>query len=183
MTTPHRSVRAAVLVAVAVVVVDQLSKWWATVALADGPIDVLWTLRFQLTSNTGMAFSQGQGFGPLIGVAALAIVVGLMVSLARGVGDLNWFGVGLIAGGAIGNVIDRVARGERWFRGGVIDFIDFQWFPVFNIADASINIGVVVIIWTALRRRDGAGSASGAATSGEEVPVADERTDPPSTGR
>lgn len=174
MTTPHRPVRAAALVAVAVVVADQLSKWWATRALVDGPIDVFWTLRFQLTSNTGMAFSQGQGWGPLIGLAAIAIVIALFISLARGIGDLNWFGVGLIAGGAVGNVIDRLLRGEAWLRGGVVDFIDFQWFPVFNLADASINIGVVVIIWTALRHRDPARAASGAASPEEEVSAADE---------
>src|SRR3954469_7821850 len=90
-------------VAVAVVVVDQLAKWWAVHTLDDRDIDVFWTLRFHLSHNTGMAFSRGQHLGPLIGVVALVIVV-VLLSVKRTSSRLNEVIVGLIIGGAIGNV-------------------------------------------------------------------------------
>jgi signal peptidase II len=52
----------------------------------------------------------------------------------------------LIAGGAIGNVVDRMFREDKWMNGRVVDFIDFQWFPVFNIADSSISVGAVALV-------------------------------------
>ena len=64
--------------AAAVVVLDQLTKWWAVRTLDDRDIDVFWTLRLHLSYNTGMAFSRGQNWGPLIGVVALVIVVVLV---------------------------------------------------------------------------------------------------------
>jgi signal peptidase II len=73
-------------------------------------------------------------------------VVALLVSLRRGSGTLGAVGVGLVVGGAIGNVIDRLFRSPGWLRGAVVDFIDFQWFPVFNVADMAINIGAGLLI-------------------------------------
>jgi signal peptidase II len=135
-----------VAVAVAVVVLDQLTKWWAVNELDDRDIDVVWTLRFHLSYNTGMAFSRGQDWGPLIGVVALVIVVVLLLSLRRGSSRLTEVTVGLIIGGAIGNIIDRLFRSPGWLRGGVVDFIDFQWFPIFNVADMAITIGGVLLV-------------------------------------
>src|SRR3954447_3621398 len=137
-----------VAVAIAVVVVDQLAKWWAVHTLDDRDIDVFWTLRFHLSHNTGMAFSRGQNLGPLIGVVALVIVVVLLLSVKRTSSRLNEVIVGLIIGGAIGNVVDRVVREPYWLRGGVVDFVDFQWFPIFNIADMAITIGGALLILT-----------------------------------
>ena len=54
--------------------------------------------------------------------------------------------VGLIIGGAVGNLIDRLFRQEGWLRGGVVDFIDFQWFPIFNVADAAITVGGFLLV-------------------------------------
>jgi signal peptidase II len=137
-----------VAVAVAVVVVDQLTKWWAVRTLGDRDIDLFWTLRFNLSYNTGMAFSRGQDWGPLIGVVALVIVVVLLLSVKRHAGRLSEVTVGLIIGGAIGNIIDRLFRDPGWLRGGVVDFIDFQWFPIFNVADMAITIGGALLILT-----------------------------------
>ena len=67
------------LIAAVVVLVDQLTKQWALNALADRNIDVVGSLRFNLAFNTGMAFSQGTGLGPIIGIVALVVVVGLLV--------------------------------------------------------------------------------------------------------
>jgi signal peptidase II len=146
MTDSTRALRGSVLIAIAVVITDQLTKQWALAALDDGPVDVVWTLRFNLVFNRGMAFGQGEGLGPVIGVLALGVVVALLISLRRGSGTLGAVGVGLVVGGAIGNVIDRLFRSPGWLRGAVVDFIDFQWFPVFNVADMAINIGAGLLI-------------------------------------
>lgn len=157
-----RALRGSIAIAAAIVVLDQLTKQWALSALADGPIDIVWTLRFNLVFNRGMAFSQGQGLGPVIGVLALAVVVVLLVSLRKGAGPWGTVGVGLVVGGALGNVIDRLFRGDAWFRGAVVDFIDFQWFPVFNIADMAINMGAGVLI---------VGTLLGARRAADETPA------------
>lgn len=141
-------------VALLVVVVDQLTKHWAVNELVDRDIDVFWTLRFNLSFNTGMAFSRGERFGPVIGVVALGVVVVLLLSLKRQPGRLTDIAVGLIIGGAVGNVIDRLFRQEGWLRGGVVDFIDFQWFPIFNVADMAVTIGgflLVIASWLVSR--------------------------------
>ncbi len=137
-----------VAVAAVVVAVDQLTKSWAVNALADRDIDLVWTLRLNLTFNAGMAFSQGRGLGPVIGVLALVVVVVLLASLRKGGSVLSAVAVGLVIGGAAGNVIDRLFRaGEGGFLSGrVVDFIDLQWWPVFNLADASIVVGAVLLL-------------------------------------
>jgi len=139
--------RAPVLLALCVVVFDQLAKHWAVTGLGpDRVIDVDWTLRWNLAFNSGMAFSRGQGFGPLIAVVATVVIVWLLVTLRTESSRLSTFGMGLLIGGAAGNLVDRAFRGEAWLRGAVVDFIDFQWFPIFNIADTCINVGAGVLI-------------------------------------
>jgi signal peptidase II len=140
------------LVAVVIIVLDQLSKAWALRDLADGHIiHVIWTLQFNLTYNRGMAFSRGTGIGPVIGVIALVVVVMLLLSLRRADNSLTRLATGLIIGGAVGNILDRLFRDSGWMRGAVIDFIDFQWWPVFNIADMAIMIGAATMIVAMLK--------------------------------
>ena len=147
-----RAARMSLLVAVVIIVLDQLSKAWALRDLADGRIiHVIWTLQFNLTYNRGMAFSRGTGVGPIIGVMALVVVVMLLLSLRRADNSLTRLATGLIIGGAIGNILDRLFRGSGWMRGAVIDFIDFQWWPVFNIADMAIMIGAATMIVAMLK--------------------------------
>jgi signal peptidase II len=98
-----------------------------------------------------MAFSRGTGLGPVIGVMALVVVVMLLLSLRRADNSLTRLATGLIIGGAIGNILDRLFRGSGWMRGAVIDFIDFQWWPVFNIADMAIMIGAATMIVAMLK--------------------------------
>lgn len=150
--TLFRAARMSLLVALVIIVLDQLSKGWALRDLADGHIiHVIWTLQFNLTYNRGMAFSRGTGLGPIIGVMALVVVVMLMLSLRRADNSLTRLATGLIIGGAIGNILDRLFRGSGWMRGAVIDFIDFQWWPVFNIADMAIMIGAATMIVAMLK--------------------------------
>lgn len=129
--------------ALAIVVIDQLTKIWAVDALSDGDrVDLFWTLRFNLTYNTGMSFGTGQGWGPVIGVVAMVVVVALLLNLQRSSNSRGTtLAVGAIVGGAVGNLIDRLFREPYWLRGGVVDFIDFQWFPIFNVADIGITVG------------------------------------------
>jgi signal peptidase II len=139
--------RAPVLLALCVVAFDQLAKHWAVTGLVpDRVIDVVWTLRWNLAFNSGMAFSRGQGLGPLIAVVATVVIVWLLVTLRTESSRLSTCGMGLVIGGAAGNLVDRVFRGEAWLRGAVVDFIDFQWFPIFNIADICINVGAGALI-------------------------------------
>lgn len=109
-------------------------------------IDLFWTLRLNLVFNSGMAFSQGQSAGRLIGLGAIAVIIWLWRSMARATSLGSLIGTALLIGGALGNVIDRVFRGDAWLRGAVVDFIDLQWFPVFNVADSSVSIGAVMLI-------------------------------------
>ena len=124
MTSAARAVRGWLPVAIGLIVADQVTKAWAVSALDTRDVDVFWTLRFNLSFNTGMAFSQGQNWGPVIGVVAMVVIVVLLLSLKRQPGRLTDVSVGLIVGGAIGNLIDRQFRSPGWLRGAVIDFIE-----------------------------------------------------------
>jgi signal peptidase II len=143
--------RSSLAVASGVVALDQITKHWAVSSLNDGRvIDVLGSLRFNLSFNRGMAFSQGTGIGPIIGVLGMLVVVYLLIGMRRSSVSGVVF-VGLVAGGAAGNIVDRLFRGEAWLHGAVVDFIDLQWWPVFNIADAAICIGGALLVFTSFR--------------------------------
>jgi len=135
-----------VLIAV-VIVLDQLTKHWSLSALNAGrTIAIFWTLQLNLVFNSGMAFSQGQGVGRIIGVLAIGVVIGLLMSLRKPMTMMTVIGTGLLIGGACGNILDRMFRGDGWMSGAVVDFIDLQWFPVFNVADSAVTIGAGFLI-------------------------------------
>jgi signal peptidase II len=135
-----------------VVAVDQSTKHWALNALDDGRIiDLVGPLRLNLAFNRGMAFSRGDGIGPFIPILAITVVAALLMAVGRSTSRWFTLGVGLIVGGTLGNVIDRLFRGGGWLDGAVIDFIDVQWWPVFNLADACIVVGAAVLLLTSLR--------------------------------
>jgi signal peptidase II len=139
-------------VAAFVLVVDQLTKWWAVETLSSRTIDVIWTLRLHLTVNYGSAFSIAEGRGALISVLALVVVAVLLRSGRHATTPAPAVAVGLVAGGAVGNLADRVFRaGDGFLGGGVVDFIDLQWWPVFNVADAAIVLGAVLLLVTQWR--------------------------------
>jgi signal peptidase II len=133
-------------VAAAVLALDQLTKWWAITTLADGHvIPVVWTLQLALHQNTGAAFSMGRDsdwvrFLPVLVLVAVGVIVWRSRTTLTTAGAIA---VGLIVGGAVGNMLDRALRtdGGGFFSGGVIDFIDVQWWPVFNVADMGVVIG------------------------------------------
>jgi signal peptidase II len=132
---------------------DQITK---TVALRNlelgDPVGVVWTLQWNLVFNSGMAFSQGEGLGPIIAVVALVVVVALLLSLRRNDSRLAAVAVGMVIGGAAGNLADRLFRsGDGFLRGHVVDFIEFQWWPVFNVADIGIVVGGILLVLGSFR--------------------------------
>lgn len=156
----HRQSLAIVAVASGLVVLlDQLSKLWVVENLSQTPSQVLVEgfLRLRLTRNTGAAFGIFQGGTAVLSVAAIAIVGAIIFSATR-MGSNNRLTVlsmGLIVGGAVGNLIDRLRLGY------VVDFIEvygprvelgnsvYTW-PVFNAADSAISVGVLLLISTML---------------------------------
>ena len=148
----RRPLLALVGVAAGVVAVDHLTKWLAVRNLRTRDVDLVWTLRFHLTENSGAAFSVGSRFAPVIALVAVIVVVGLFGFGRRLRGWVPTIAVGAIAGGAIGNLLDRLLRHGHGFLGGhVVDFIDLQWWPVFNVADMAITVGAVALALTAGR--------------------------------
>ena len=138
----------------AVVVADQLTKQWVLNVLSDGKVvKLFWTLQFNLVFNSGMAFSQGQGVGRIIGVLAIFVVIGLLMSLRDAKIFATTIGTGLLVGGATGNILDRLFRDGGWMGGSVVDFIDLQWFPVFNVADSAVTVGAGFLILGAFMTR------------------------------
>lgn len=144
----HR--RLGLLAAFFIVVLDQISKWQASIALAKGSITVLPSFfDFELVHNLGAAFGLFAGFSPLwrgillISVAVFAILF-VLVLLYKTHRTWEALGLGLVLGGALGNLIDRLRMG--W----VVDFIHLHWYdlswPVFNLADCAISIGVGLML-------------------------------------
>jgi signal peptidase II len=153
---PAQRLRLTMAIALAVIAIDQLSKHWAVNALTgEPPRHVFWTLQWNLSFNSGMAFSKGQGIGPIIGLVAVIVVVVIMVGVRKNVNPVVAVAAGFVVGGALGNLADRVFRGDGWLDGSVIDFIDFQWFPIFNVADMGVNIGgALFVIWSLFSAQD-----------------------------
>jgi signal peptidase II len=147
----HVGARVMLPVALLVVVLDQLTKWWALERLSRGrTIDLFWTLRFNLVRNAGAAFSTGRGLGPVLGVLAVIVVI-VLVRYGRMAASVpTAVGLGLVLGGAVGNLTDRAFRsGGGGFLGGhVVDFVDLQWWPVFNLADSAIVVGGLLLAFT-----------------------------------
>ena len=155
MTPPAQRLSAVgvLLVAAVAVALDQASKTWALEALADRePLHVLGSLQLALSFNSGVAFSLGRGSGLAVVPVALAVVLVVLYASRHLGGRLAATAVGLVVGGAAGNLIDRLVRGHG---GAVVDFIDLQWWPVFNVADACIVVGGALLALTSLRRPAG----------------------------
>jgi signal peptidase II len=131
-----------------VLAADQATKELALSTLEDGPVDVIeGVLTFRLTFNSGGAFGIGGGF-PGLFLAATLIVVVLIFVAVRHIDDRSWIvPLGMVLGGGLGNVVDRLFRNE----GRVIDFVDLHVWPVFNLADTAIVVAVGLMLLTSAR--------------------------------
>ena len=157
-------------VAAAVFALDRWTKLWASTALPfDRPVPILGEfLRLTYTRNSGVAFGLGQGTGfpyYVFSLAAAAVIVWLFATRRVAPGPRQ-LALALILGGALGNLVDRIATGE------VVDFIEIgvaRWhWPVFNVADSAVSVGVVLFaLARAPRAADRDGRDGGALHEGE----------------
>jgi signal peptidase II len=148
----RRALPALVAVSAAVVAADHLTKWWALRELRTRDVHLVGSLRLHLVHNQGAAFGLGSKFAPVIALVAVAVVLGV-IGYGRALRSrAAQVAVAAIVGGAIGNLLDRLLRDGSGFLGGpVVDFIDLQWWPVFNVADMAVTIGAVALALTAGR--------------------------------
>ena len=138
----RRRIWTALEIALVVVVADQVTKSLAVSGLSSGAVHLIGPFSLQLSYNTGVAFSIGTGLTLPI-VLIVVVVVVLVAWFGRAVpNSAAAVGIGMILGGAIGNLADRLFRSHH---GAVVDFIYSGFWPTFNVADASIVCGCAVL--------------------------------------
>ena len=141
------------VIAALVLLADQGTKWAAVERLTGrGRVDVIdGILWLHLTRNAGAAFSMATGATWLLTIVALVVVVAI-IRISRNLGSRGWtLALGLLLGGALGNLGDRLFRAPSFFHGHVIDFLEFPHWPIFNLADSSIVTAAVLIALLSLR--------------------------------
>jgi signal peptidase II len=144
---------ALVTAAVVVYCADQLTKAWASANLESGqPRAVVGSLlQLNLTRNSGAAFSIATGSTWILTVIASAVVIFILFT-ARRLGSRGWaMALGLLLGGSLGNLTDRMLRYPGPGRGHVVDFLQLPNFPIFNIGDSAIVSAAVLIALLAFR--------------------------------
>jgi lipoprotein signal peptidase len=156
---PRRRVAALIAVAVAVLVLDIVSKVIVVATLSDrAPIRLLGGfLHLRLDRNPGAAFSFAQGFTIVFSLIAITVIVVILRS-SRRIRSVPWaITLGLLLGGATGNLVDRIFRYPGVFRGWVVDWIQIPHWPVFNLADSAIVCGGILAVLLSVRgiRLDG----------------------------
>jgi signal peptidase II len=129
----------ALVLAAAVVVADQASKWFVRSRAEDLPWRLFSGLRIDLTYNSGISFSRFAGAGSIVVVLVAAVAAGVAIALVLSPPRYRPV-LGVILGGAVGNLIDRLR-----FDGAVVDFIGFFGWPSFNVADAAIVVGTIFL--------------------------------------
>lgn len=147
-------------IAAMIVIVDQITKVLAVAGLeGQQPIRLAGeTLRLVLLRNPGAAFSMGTSSTVVLSVVATVVVLGLLW-FSRRVHSRWWAcGLGLILGGAAGNLADRYFRSPGVLRGHVVDYVSVGWWPVFNVADSCLVAGVIVVAVAVFRGLDYDGS-------------------------
>lgn len=156
----RRRLLAVPAIAAVVVAADQSSKTWALHHTLGGR-HVLWTLWLDLTFNSGAAFGIGHGVTPVIEAAVLVVLIGFLLLGRQAARSASWPAIaslGLVMGGAAGNLADRFFRHIPGHPGAVIDFIaaarvgQHDWWPVFNVADSCIVVGVIILVLSIRRR-------------------------------
>ena len=140
-------------VAVLTIALDVVTKVAAVEFLADrDPVEVVpGVLDLTLVRNPGAAFGLGTGQTWLLSAIAI-VVVGVVLRMAGRLRDRGWaLALGLLLGGAVGNLLDRLFRQPGPMRGHVIDFLQLPNWPVFNLADSAICLAAALVVWRSLR--------------------------------
>jgi signal peptidase II len=140
-------------VAILVYVLDQSTKYLAVRNLSGrDPIPLIdGLLSLRLVRNSGAAFSIGTGLTAVFSIVAFLVVLVILRS-ARRLASLGWaISLGLVLGGATGNLTDRLLRSPGVLQGHVVDFLEFPNFPVFNIADSAIVCGGALLVLLTMR--------------------------------
>ncbi|TAN21739.1 MAG: signal peptidase II [Actinomycetota bacterium] len=138
-------------VAICVIIIDQITKSLAESNLASHAVKLVGPLSLQLVYNSGVAFSIGAGNTLLVTIVELLIIIGIILYVRRIKTAGIAVGFGLVIGGALGNIADRLFRHNG---GSVIDFIHTGFWPTFNLADSAVVIGIVVILLGSRSRRE-----------------------------
>jgi signal peptidase II len=182
--TPPRQRRMAVLAAVAafVLAADIITKAVVVAHLRpDQPVHLIGNvLTFWLTRNPGAAFSVGTGETIIFTVIAFGVVV-YIARTARRLYSLGWaIALGLLLGGAMGNLGDRIFRSPGLFRGYVVDWIGVvpRYYPIFNLADSAIVCGGILTVILALRGYHLDGTRSVGSADGPGAGQGDEPQEP-----
>jgi signal peptidase II len=172
---PRRRTGLLAVTATVTLVLDVLSKVLAVMMLqGHPPVKLLGgVLYLVLYRNSGAAFSMATGLTWLLSLIALGVVV-VIIRLAPRLRSVSWaFGLGLVLGGALGNLVDRLLRSPGPLRGHVVDFLsllapDGSVWPVFNLADVAIVCGGVMLVLLAATGRDFDGTRGRRPSSGPE---------------
>jgi signal peptidase II len=145
-----------VAVASATYLLDRATKLWAQDRLAGGPpITVIpGVLDLRYTTNSGGAFGLAQSAWWVFAFATIGVTIAIAVAAPRVRRVDTAVALGLVLGGALGNLTDRLLHGDVLLRGDVTDFIDFHVWPVFNVADSAIVVGAVLLAFVSARSQD-----------------------------
>ncbi|NLE81069.1 MAG: signal peptidase II [Rhodococcus sp.] len=136
------------LVGAAILVFDLVTKIIAVANIEPGvPVWLVGDIvSLRLVRNPGAAFSMATGMTWLLTLVAVAVVIAV-VRIGRTLHSWWWaFGLGLVLGGALGNLIDRFFRSPGFLQGHVVDFVSIGWWPVFNVADSAIVCGAILLV-------------------------------------
>ena len=141
---PRQSILA---IAAIVIAVDQITKAFAAATLDDGrSVRVIdGVLHWTLERNPGAAFGVFRRAPVLFTILAIAVSFVIVAVAPHARARLHRLALGLVLGGALGNLVDRLFRPPGPFRGRVVDFIDFRVWPTFNLADAAVVIGAILL--------------------------------------
>lgn len=139
-------------IAAVVLAADRFTKILAERNLQDGPVEVIaGVLDLRYTTNPGGAFGLFGGIPWLFATISAAVILAIVIASRKLPATSSAVGLGLVLGGALGNLVDRAIRGPG-FSGEVVDFIDLQVWPIFNLADSAIMIGAGTLLVAGLRR-------------------------------
>jgi signal peptidase II len=143
-----RRVRLLLTVAAVVLVLDIVTKVLAVRLLTPGqPVSIVGdTITWTLVRNSGAAFSMATGYTWVLTLIATGVVIGIIWMGRRLVSPWWAVGLGMILGGAMGNLVDRFFRSPGPLQGHVVDFLSIGWWPVFNVADPSVVGGAILLV-------------------------------------